>query len=166
MRKPTADFWNYQNTSSYGIRTPSVDDYLGGLPAYSADSDGGSGGKGGGRRGKRTGGRGGGGGSNPMQGPTQYFGQLLIALALYGFYTKNSQKSLIFGMMAGFTLIFASTLMADAAVKIGPLVALVVSAGLAYKFYQRYQTTKQLVPAGVVSGVAALMSVGYVVTLF
>jgi len=80
-------------------------------------------------------------------------------------FRAGSKKSLMFGMGSSFVLFFAGTVMADAAVLVGPASALVVTAGLAYKMYQRYQETGKLVPAGALAGVAALYSVGYVAAL-
>ena len=100
-----------------------------------------------------------------MGGPTAYLGLALITLALYAFAKMKSEKSLIFWMGSGITLIFAATLMADPKLKIGSVLGLIITSALGYKFFHRYQQTKRVMPAGLMAGVSALYSVGYVSTL-
>lgn len=141
-----------------------------GKPDYLDYSAGGGSGKGG----RRGGGGGGGNGGNEgrgkgdgsgMSGPTQWLGIFIAAAGIFGYLKTRSKASIVSGMAFGFTLLFASILMADPTNKLGLLVALATTATLAYFFGRRFLENRKIFPSGVMGGLSTIYSLAYISSL-
>lgn len=79
-----------------------------------------------------------------MKGPTNVLGLLLVAAGLFAYFSAGSKQSLLFGMGSGIMLLFAGTLMADAAVWVSACMAMDVSAAMSgeHTTYSRVHCTR------------------------
>lgn len=95
------------------------------------------------------------------------YGLILIVGGFIGYARKGSMVSLGGGVGAGLLLILAGTLSLQAFKKrknsyFGLILETVIATGLTYAMGQRYMETSKVMPAGVVAGISAVMTMFYV----
>ncbi|KAL8172457.1 hypothetical protein V2J09_024261 [Rumex salicifolius] len=94
------------------------------------------------------------------------YGLILIVGGLIGYATKGSLASLGGGAGAGLLLILAGTLSLKAFQKrknsyFALILETVTAVGLTYVMGQRYMQTSKIMPAGLISGISAVMTMFY-----
>lgn len=163
-------WWSYQiaSASSFSGYLDTIYMNINSLcmePEYgSPGGGGGSGGKGG--RGGGGHGRGGQGGSgDPMKGFTYLFAFAVFVSGVIAYARKASTTSLLVSSGVAVLLIISASLMGHPTYKIGTLLSLGTCMALSGVMGVRAKNSGKILPGGIVSMMAGIMSVGYIVTL-
>ncbi len=163
-------WWSYQiaSASSFSGYLDKVHMKINSLcmqPEYGSPGGGGRG-TGGGNGGQGGGGPGGQGGSgDPMKGFTYLFAFAVLVSGILAYARKSSTTSLLVSTGVAVLLLISASLMGHPTYKIGTLLSLGTCMALSGLMGVRAKNSGKLFPSGVVSMMAGVMSVGYIVTL-
>jgi len=90
---------------------------------------------------------------------------LCAVSGLVAYIKKGSSKSLLVSTAVAVLLLVSASLMGNPTYRVGTLLALATCLTLSGAMGWRAKMSGKLIPAGIVSALAALMSAGYVATL-
>lgn len=163
-------WWSYQiaSASSFSGYLDMIHNKINSLcmgPEYGSPGGGGSGGRGGRGGGGGGGGNGSSGSGDPMKGFTYLFAFAILLSGIVAYARKASTTSLLVSTGVAVLLLISASLMGHPTYKIGTLLSLGTCMALSGVMGVRAKTSGKIFPGGVVSMMAGLMSVGYIVTL-